>query len=430
MMSHATPLSIRRGSAQIAGVVLALVALAACSPSSDETPASASSTPTPAPTTSPPAPTTEPPEPHEIVSGADVAILERLEAPTTGEVWQTPVEIASLGLFPYQDAGTVDAFRYFHIGNRDGSRIIAAVEPYFEPLLRGHNIFAVIEHDGVIARMVTCPSSRTSDGCLTFSEDWLEEGRSIDTAIHYDSLTYPVAVEPVPGWTLRLGPLAHSPWPVTIEAFGEANAFPGFSLTPDALELTGLDGDRSVLAELGESALVEWRSPSPVPGIVESYLAVETPYGGSIPSRTAFTDDWYGVGAVTWDDARDTFTHPAIWDGGTETFPVRPANLACVMADDALATSFDESQWVKAGTHRKGLDVYVPVPGGNAISQAVFTTMKDSSWAHEVEPTLTYPYTSYADFEAARSVFAWERPDGEWAIAVDAYALQRVWECV
>jgi len=433
MMPPVVSARIRRGSARIAGVVLVLMALAACSSSGEEVRHRLSRTresaPTSAPSTLHPLHVSEAGQQRGIVSGKDVTILERLQSPTTAEVWQTPVEISNLALFTHTDGATRDDYRYFQIGSRDGSRIIAVVEPHFTPLLVAQSIVAVIESDGTSVRMIMCPSARESDGCLSFSNDWVTAGRSLDTATHYDSLTYPRTVEPVPGWTLNVAPLAASPWAQTFEAFGEASSFPAFPADADALDMTGHDGQRRVIASLGDSSLVEWRSPSPIRGLVESYLTIETPYGANIASRMTFTSDWYGVDAVTWDDGRDTFTHQTPWGGGTETYPVRSANLTCVIADDALATTFKRNEWVKAGTHRTGRDVYVPKPGGNPLSTAVFNTMKDTSWADEVDPDFAYPYTSYADFEAARSVFAWQRPDGEWVIAIDAFAAQYVYEC-
>lgn len=416
----------RRGLAFTAVAAVALLIATACSPTGGESAGSASA----APSTVAPPPTTDPPVAHELVTGEDVAILDRLMSPTTGETWQTPVEIDNLGLFAYPASEPTDTYRYFHIGDRADARIIAVVDSYFDELLGGHTVFAVIEHDGTTARMITCPSARASVGCLDFSTDWLTPERALDTAIHYDSLTYPSQVQPAAGWTLRLAPLAYSSWPVAREAFGDANDYPGIGLSADARAAIGREGERIVLAELGESTLVEWRSSTAMNGLAATYLAIETPYDGVIASWRAFVADWYGVGAVTWDDGADTFTHPDVWTGDPVEYQVQAANPTCSWADESLATTFDASQWVKAGTHRQGVDVYVPSSDRNAIAQRVYRAMSEGSWGDDIDPALAYPYASIDEFLNARSIFAWQRPDGEWVIALDSFAAQRVWECV
>ena len=426
-MTARNPFSNRSpGLSRASLLVAGCLAVAACSPAGEESDASGRA----APSTVATSPTAEAPAPHDIVSGDDVAILERLIAPTTGETWQTPVEIENLGLFAYPASEPTDNYRYFHIGNRGDARIIAVIDPYFEPILGGHSTFAVVELEADSVRMITCPSTRAGDGCLDFSTDWLTPARSIDSAIHYDSLTYPSYVEPVDGWVLRVAPLKYSDWPQASQAFGDANDYPGLGLSAEHRAQVGRDGERTVLASLGDSALVEWRRPAGVTPLIESHFVIETPYGGVIPSWKSFSAEWYGVGAVTWDDGTDTFTHPATWTSDTFAHPVTSANLACALADESLASTFDESHWVKAGTHRQGVDVYLPLAEGNPIARDVYRAMSNGSWGAEIDPALAYPYETVDEFLDARSVFAWQRPDGEWIIALDSYATQRVYECV
>ncbi len=410
-------------SARLAGLAT-LVALAAtaCSPSTDpEASPSASSAPTASASVTP-----EPP--HEIVSGDDVAILARLESPTTGETWHSPVAIDNLGLLSYPDFGIEDDYQYYEVGARGAATIVVAVPAYFDLYTAGFPVYAMFEIDDAGARMITCPSARVLDTCLDWSSDWEMPGRSLDNTTRYDSLTYPVEVQPVAGWVLKTARLAGSDWASSTHAFGDANGFPGITLSPDEADYLGRS-DRHDIVALGASTLVEYRGEADVPGLVDSRFGIETPYGAFIPSESAFTGEWYGEGAVTWDDGVDTFSHPSPWDGTDMEWPVVSASLACFGPDETLATTFNPSQWEQAGTHRLGGDVYLPVAGGNAVSAAVWQTMKDLSWGADIEPALAYPYATVDEFLDARSVFAWERPDGEWVIAMDGFAGQRVYEC-
>jgi hypothetical protein len=286
----------------------------------------------------------------------------------------------------------------------------------------------MFEIEGDTARMLTCPSARAGDTCLDWSTDWEEPGRSLDPDTHYDSLTYPERVQPLEGWTFSTAPLASADWVDSTNAFGDANTFPGIATTAEERSSLGRD-ERIEIVALGESTLVEFRAPGAVPGLTDSRFAMETPYGGVIPSNSSFTDAYYGVGAVTWNDGVDTFTHPEIWGDAPQEFPVRAASLACFGPDETLAQDFDPSEWEVAGTHRLGFDVYLPSEDDNELARAVWITMRDNSWGTDIDPALEYPYATLDEFLDARSVFAWERPDGEWVIAMDGFAGQRVYEC-
>lgn len=408
--------------ATLATVSLASITLAACAPAVDPEPSASASAPEPSPSVTPVA---IPEFPR--VTGADAGVLERLWSPTTGETWHDPVPIENLGLLAY-DNGIEDNYSYFEIGNRGSARIVAAVPEYFEYFFGGYAVYAMFEIEGDEARLITCPSARAGDACLDWSTDWEEPGRALDTLTHYDSLTYPEHAEVLEGWTLDLAHLAAADWVDAIQSFGDANAFPGITLAPEEAEFLGR-GTPMEIAGLGASTLIEYRAPGDVPGLTDSRLAIETPYGGIVPSLSAFVSSYYGTGAVTWNDGVDTFTHPGIWDPTPQTFPVRPAGGTCFGPDETIAEDFDPSQWVVAGKHRLGFDVYVPADAGNELARAVWTTMRGASWGEDIEPELAYPYETLAAFLDARSLFAWERPDGEWVIAIDDFAGQRVYEC-
>jgi hypothetical protein len=413
------------------GSVIALVvsatlglSLAACSPPSGSDPSASPSAPS-SPT--PSASFTVVPD-IPLVTGPDVAILERLESPTTGETWHEPVPIDNLGLLTYPDSGIEDDYNYFEVGNRGDATIVVAVPAYFDYFFGGYSVYAMFEIDGGEARMLTCPSARAGDTCLDWSTDWEEPGRSLDPDTHYDSLTYPERIQPLEDWTLTTAHLAASDWVDSTMAFGDANEFPTVATTSDERSFLGRD-ERIEIVELGDSTVVEFRQAGAVPGLTDSRLAIETPYGGVIPSNSTFTSAYYGAGAVTWNDGVDTFTHPELWGDATTAYPVRAAGLACFGPDETLALDFDPSEWDVAGTHRLGFDVYLPADADNDLARAVWITMRDNSWGEDIEPGLAYPYATLDEFLDARSVFAWERPDGEWVIAMDGFAGQRVYEC-
>lgn len=418
---------MRRIAGTFTTIAAGALALAGCSGGSGEPSASPTPSAPPAAASATPSPTQEE---HQIVSGADVAVLARLTSPTTGETWHAPVEVESLGLFSYSDDPADDDYRYLAIGTRGTAQIIVAVASYFEFFSSGYTPHALIEWDGSTATMVTCPSARASDRCLDYSTEWEGPGRVIDPTIHYDSLTYPTAVSPSPGWELQTAPLAQLGWVGPVHAYGDANDFPMIATSPDERAFLGRTGGFTTLAELGESRLVEYRQASSVPGLTDVRYGIVTPYGGLIPSESSFSGAAYGVGAVSWDDGADTFTHPDAYGDGDEAYGARSASLVCFGPDETLADGFEATKWQRAGTHVLGFPVYVPVAGGNSIAQAVYETMRDHSWNDQIDGIdLTYPYATYADFLDARSVFAWDRGDGTWVVAIDAFAANRVYEC-
>ncbi len=396
--------------------------------SGDGTPAASPSV-TPSPASIPTVVASPSAPPHQIVSGVDVAVLERLRSPTTGETWHEPREIENLGLFTYSASGIEDTYRYFEVGNLGDARLVVATTEYFDAFMGGYAVYAMFAIDDGGAAMITCPSARGGDSCLDWSSDWEEPGRHLDPSVAFDSLTYPARVEPEPDWFLQPARLATTTFATSIQAFGDANEFPSVATTPDERTFLGRD-NRLVLTPLGDSTLVEYRQDGSVPGLTDSRFAIETPYGAVIPSESAFSAAYYGQGVVTWDDGEDTFTHAAEFtETGVMEHPVRSASFACFGPDETLAVDFDPTEWEVAGSHQLGFDVYLPVAGGNATAMAVWETMRDASWGGDIEPSLAYPFDTIDQFLADRSVFAWERPDGEWVIAIDGYAGQRVYEC-
>lgn len=369
---------------------------------------------------------------HTIVSGADVEILERLQHPTTGETWHAPQEIDAITLYASDDG--LDPGRFYAVGSREGATIVAVVPSGYNFYGEGYGIDALLEVDGSQVRWLTCPSARETDPCLTAPSD-PAPGVVVDKTTHYDSLTYPIVTSPVAGWNLGTAPNIDIPYP-EVGYFGAAVGFPG--ITYEDYESDFTEGaKREVLAALGDSTLVELRTAGVVPGTTSVRYAIETPLGsviwlghgsGNTWSPSTVNGAWYEEGSVVWDDGKDTFVALPADEPDDVPRPV-PATEYCGAPDDVLLDSFDASEWAASGIHGQGATVYLPTEGGNPPAKATWSWMKGNSWADQVEASLAYPYPKYRDFLAARSVFAWERPDGEWVLAINANAGQWVYEC-
>ena len=361
-----------------------------------------------------------------MVSGVDVGVLERLENPTTGEAWHEPREIENMGLAAPK--GSHDLARYFEVGTHGDARIVAQVYPHYDYTFAENGVEALFEVDSNGARQIACPSTRATDPCVPFVPSWEERGRSIDLSTHYDSLTFPLTTTPTPGWRLSTsaGPTSYV---YEMDLFGYGVAWPAIAVDDATRAERGLM-HVTTLVQLGDSRLVEARTPGNIEGTVRSVLGIETPFSSFIPiAPLADHERWYGEGAVTWDDGQETFTHSNIDSGGDFTTEIAPAEAVCAANEDTLAANFDPTEWQVAGHHRQGPPVYVPVDGGNSLAKSAWTWMRAHSWDDHIGSDLPYPYDSYAEFLAARSLFAWERPDGEWVIAVDGFAAPTVNEC-
>lgn len=382
---------------------------------------SVSESPSPLPTPTP-TPEESPVLWAGFVTGDDVDVLARLKDPTTGETWSVPTEIDDPGI---QDAET--SARYFEVGARGTATIVVEVWPDFDLSFGEYAIGGIYEVDGDEIRFIACPSARGSDTCIDEPYGWAGAARVIARDIHYDSLTYPAVAFPQAEW--RLTPArstdSYAGWGSAF--LGYAYMFDGIDQTAVLAELMGPDGFLSL--PLGDSALVETRGPGIVAGTVNSNFGIVTPFQSFIPSAGYFVSPWYGVDVVTWDDGKDSFTHTPSWAEDSEKWAVVPAKETCAAVDETLLESMDPAQWQAAGKHTAGQTVYLPVEGGNATARAVWEWMSENSWAEQIDPTLTYPYDTFDQFLDARSVFAWERPDGEWVLAIDSFARQHVYEC-
>ncbi|WP_062389392.1 hypothetical protein [Demequina iriomotensis] len=353
-----------------------------------------------------------------LVTGDDVAVLERLMNPTTGETWHEPVEVD----VPAGVEAT-DHRIYLEVGARADAAIVAAVTTYDSfYTTEGFQVVALLEVDGSGTRQIVCPSTRADDMCVGDTEI---AGAAEDRETHYDSLTYPRSVTPAAAWTIATGTLDPSTHGGT--ALGWASLAAGaYAVLPDGTASTSVrtDQTRTEIAELGGSTLVALETPGEVEGTVEVHYAIDTPLGTRVQVGPATAG--YGAGAVTWTDGVDTFAHPDGWgvDG------VARPNEPCWGGHEMLDAAHDASRWTLAGESSAGTDVYVPADSSNELARRIFEFERDRSYGELVDPIYVYPYETFQEFLDTRSLFTWQRGDGAWVLGIDSFAGMRYYECV
>ena len=231
-------------------------------------------------------------------------------------------------------------------------------------------------------------------------------------------------ISPAKGWSIDTGlNSVDGAW--SSGTFGTVNDFPAFASSDDAVANVQYLGESREIARLGQSRLIEYRGYADVDGTVGSRFAVRTPFGSEILLDRALWNTWYGDGRVAWADGEDTWgpLDPEL----EQSARVLQAGAYCFSPHEVLIESFDASEWTTAGVHTQGVDVYLPVEGGNDLAKATWKWMKDNSFGWTDENP--YPYKKYEDFLEDRSVFAWERPDGQWVLGLNSNAVQSVYEC-
>ncbi|MFV0633783.1 hypothetical protein [Demequina sp.] len=392
------------------------------SPTQDPTPAAtASSSPSPTPTNS----TGEGTPAPASAMGDDAQWLERVVSPTTGETWHAPVALGALGLVGGSGS---EQLQYYDIGSVGTWEIVATVWPEFQYFSGGYPVeHLLLMRDGEV-RLLTCPSSQSDDTCIVADDT---EGLAEDGTVHVDSLSYPNSVTTAEGLTVQTA---------TPQGYGQRTAYaheyagalvaaPGIELTVDDRDFLGM-GERRELATLGDSVLVEDRIDGWVEGLTDARYRIVTPFGGEIDLPWALADA-YGAGAVAWDDGRDTWTHPAPEGASSseQEYGLLPATRTCFGAAETLDTRHDPTGWVAAGSTVAGQTVYLPRDGGNEVARAVFDAMRGNPEDVQGLEMEQFPYATYEAFLEARSVMTWQRADGQWVVAIDAYAAQRVYEC-
>ncbi|MGY4643660.1 hypothetical protein [Cellulomonas sp. URHB0016] len=357
-------------------------------------------TPTPTPSSSPTSDVAPPTAPED-----DEAGIAKVMSPTTGETWQKPVEdpAMALRLTGYDDQ------RAFLVGHRGDASIYALAQD--DSLSR--SVEGLYEVVGDQVTLIECPAS--ADRCSSFYEpDLAGRGIAVDRTTHYDSLTVPTAIRVSATFGVTLTFALESGWD---------------SVYGHALLLVDPDVEPRTLRQLGGGRLVELRMPAAgvVPGLTPILYAYVTPAGGAYrvaPGDVAMADP----AAFQWDDG---MVRPAGWEGMGAT---APGARQCGWSDLAIESGHVDTDWRPAGTARDGRRIYVPVPGGNAVSHAVFVHERDASWGQPegaedmVYGAEMYPLTE-EQFLDQHSLYAVQGPDGEWLLGLRADAAATVYEC-
>ncbi|WP_456789126.1 hypothetical protein [Cellulomonas sp. P5_C5] len=390
---------------------------------------SPSDTPTPTPTpTSTPTPTGPPTRAEEI---DDATVIERLSAPRTGEVWHTPERT------PEMDEVLALADGYFtptiyRVGSRADAVIYMSVAEGGMPWST-LEFGALYEIDEAGARLIACPSARTGDECAGSAEQ--TGGVVRDDETFYDSLTMPESID-IDGYVVTT---SHARSDEFASLFGDAQA-----LTPEPL------ASRTLL-QLGALSVVERTQQSAVAGLVNIEFGVATPFGTFLElSREDLPagefeairwDDGVRRGASHGPDGDDSYvgSDPADYTAVT----LAPGSSNCTSWHFSRASTHDPAQWRAAGTTPGGYRVYLPLPGGSSLTQAVRAWQEESSWlpsemtddpAADEYGTLHgaaagYEYTTDQAFLDANALFAVQGPAGEWMLGMRSDAVNVVYEC-
>jgi hypothetical protein len=384
----------------------------------------------------------------------DATARARMANPRTGETWHDPVDRPDLlGAFvgQWDDSHWVGAV--LEVGERSGADIVALVvsrsanateyQRFTGDPDTGH-IWGLYEmHEGLPYEVV-CPSARTTDPC---SADYFYHPEAYEAKPHirdvfYDSLTFPASVD-VGSTVLRpLGP--------------EDNYYSNMDSTPywgngwdlivrrDGTALPDLGGvTLTPLATFGESRLVRVDAETAISGVTNVLWAIETPFGGLSRIPSPFYGD-RPVGDET------TF----VWSDGVPHVSENPGETTAAVGHQcgaAYVYSHDidhvDSDWVLAGTAPGGIDLFVPVEGGNRVALAVYTRMRDLSEevygelyanvhakrgaaaAVHTDQVPPYNYDSYEAFLADNALVAFQWADGEWFLVLGTEAMHSVYAC-
>jgi len=379
-------------------------------------------TPTPTPTPSPtvtPTPSATPTGPvvrEESID--DATVLDRLEHPRTGEVWQTPTPAPDMAPVLLLDSSNT----VFLVGSRGPASIYVAVAADFYGMGASVDLFEV---DAAGPRRVACPSARTGDACAdepAIGPDGLVAGLyRWDTETFYDTLTLPREVD--------LG----GDFVLTTTRTQQSSYFPYWVFGDGGTLVDAERGDQRVLRRLGPLAVVAETSPSEVPGLTNLDYAITTPFGTTI-TLTEHDVPGGDFDAIRWQPGFE----PTPSDDGGPLVAASPGEGACFGRTFSQETTHVAAQWRRAGETAEGRPVFVPVEGGNAMSQAVRAWQEEISWTVGAEGAdglvegaeAGYRYPTDAGFLAANALYAFQGPAGEWFLALRSDAVQAVWECV
>jgi hypothetical protein len=365
---------------------------------------SATTTPTPSPSASDAPAPTAPTAPAD-----DVAGIARVISPTTGETWQPPVEAPDMAARLGASEG--EGKQAFLVGHRGGAEIyVLVIDEWYST-----KVDSMYEVVGDQVTLIACPVS--ADRCAQADEAALaERGVAVDRTTRYDSLTVPTAIRVSPSWG------------VTTTATIEQNLDEVYG---DGLLLVDPDSHARTLRQLGGAKLVEVSSPTMgvVPGLTPIHYAYVTPMGAAykLVSRDVPSAD---PDSFVWDDG--VARPPAYAQSARSS--LAPGAHQCFWSLLAVELGHVDADWRAAGAALDGRRVYVPVPGGNAESHAVFEHERDTSWgwsegaSEMVHGAAMYPLTEQ-QFVDQHSLFAVQGPDDEWLLGLRSDAAATVYEC-
>ncbi len=413
----------RRTPAIVSTLVAAVLALAACVPDPEPAPGGATPAPTPSPSASPtPAPPEEPFDGLRSAAIDDAAALAHLVDPRTDEVWHAPAELA---VAPAYFDSLAD-ITFFDVGDRGTADILVAVNERVE-FDAYSDIRGLFEVNGTNAWFITCPSARIGDPCMAVPDD-LNAGVSIDGDTFYDSLTYPSAFEPQPGYRLATGQTLHNflSWQSVL---GDGN----FLLPPvtdaDIIYDPRASADVTTLAVYGDTDIVqlEWEAFG-LPGLTNISYALRLPYG-AIHLFSADDIPASQYTAIDWADGM-FYTSYLEWDGTDHV--IGAGSGICYPAHWTIEAAHVDLVWEVAGTAPNGVSVYTPLEGGNLAAIAIRDHLDDVSygWDWDAGVEIPYPYANIDDFLDVNSLIAVQRPDGAWLLGLRPDANSLAYECV
>lgn len=337
----------------------------------------------------------------------DVTVLARQAAPRTGEVWTTPVTAPEMQAVLATDGSDT----VWRVGRRGAGTIyVVTLPPVLE--IEGARVSGLYEVDSAGVRAVVCPSARAGDPC---TDPELPPGAVRDQETFYDTMTLPRAVELEAGWDLTTTATTGTPrYPrLLLGSFGPVDE----------------DETTTVVADLGATEVVEISGPGEVEGLSDARYAIRTPYGATLDVSA---DDVPGgeFSRIRWDDGVARAVPPTLPEQSSA-----PSSGACFAGTFSVEASHEPADWRAAGSTPGGNRVYVPVPGGNAVSRAVRAWHAQSSSALDeetgelVQGPESYRYGTDEQFLADNALYAVQGPDGEWQLRLRADAVQAVYEC-
>ncbi len=380
------------------------------------TPSPSDTTPTPTPTPSETPTPTGPPTRAEQID--DATVIERINAPRTGEVWQTPTLVEDVPELRSTEGQPAPAYL---VGTRgEASIYLQAWEFYGE-----WSVEALYEVDADGARVIACPSARSTDACVSEERFVPRPGFVRDVDTFYDSLTVPESIELGNGFTVTTKNTVGSPaFPTLFRYFGDAAPF------------ASDDYEQRVLRDLGQMAVVARVLPSLLPGMTTLTYGYTTPLGTFVvlDARDVPAGDFE---AIAWDDGivrahADSPDDEQDWS--VTTFA--PGGRQCEWSSYSQEDEHVAADWRPAGTTTDGNRVYVPVEGGTPLSRSVRAWHEENSWGvnEEYEPVYGaeagYSFLTDAAFLDANALFALQGPSGEWLLGMRADAGSTVYECV